>query len=264
MPPSESRSNPESPPGPAIDRLLRAASPALASELERMIAEHGERLRAEANVQLRKALLDKEAELRTRSEAELARARAETAAQARQEVTRELESRFEGRLASELRTLRERLDDARNQAEATWQLERTDLRNEAARWQVLADFSRHTGEATSQAEILKRFLRAAGHFAGDAALYLNKAGGLRRWKVDGHTTAFPEIVSEDTRDPDWYWSPVRLRSRMVLAVGAMRVENRDALDALVGALRRAIETLGLRLGSGEPEPVAAHGDESGR
>ena len=232
----------------SISRLLEAISPGLTAELFRILDEHREKLRAEANVQLKAAILERETELQAASEAETVRLRAETTEQVRKDVTRELESQFEQKLSKELRALKDRLDGASGEAQLKWQQERSELTDESVRWRVLSDFYRRTGTVISQAEILKRFLKAGGHYAGGIVLYLNKPDGLRRWGTEGEISAFPELVSEDTRDPEWYWVPVTVRSRTVLAVGATGVEDREALDALVGALKRAIENLGLRLG----------------
>jgi hypothetical protein len=249
-PPSES-------PGqeiPSVARLLRAVSPAMEAELGRVIDEYRAKLQAEATVQLRKALIDKEAELKTRSEAECARARAETAEKVRQELTRELESRFEKRLAAELSAQDARFHQDARQAELGWEKEHSGLRDDAARWRVLAEFLVSTGAAVSQTGILRQFLRAAGHFSGAVVLYLDRAGGLARWGTEGAASAFPELVSEDTKDPDWFWVPVTVRRRMVVTVGATQVRDKEALDILVGALKGAIENLGLRLGSGGLDP----------
>jgi hypothetical protein len=257
-PPSPSQDN------VAVDRLLEAMSRPLSLQLESLLGEQRKRLEAEANVRLRKALLDQEGEIGQRSEAEQARVRAETAEQVRQQVTRELESRFEEKLAVELRALKDRLDAVSGEAAADWERERQELGQQAERWHVLTEFYRRTGTVISQTEILNRYLKAAVHFAGGVALYLERNEGLSRWGAAGGAAAFPEIVSEDTRDPDWYWVPVRVRSRTVVVVGATAVAQKDALDVLTGALRRAIENLGLRLGAGlrgeDEETQGANGE----
>jgi hypothetical protein len=237
-------------PGVGVDRLLEAVSRPLSLQLEAMLAEQRQRLEAEANVRLRKALLDQEAELAKKSGAEQDRARAETTEEVRRQVSREMESQFEGKLAAELRALKDRLDRSAREAAEGWEREREELAQQAERWHVLTEFYRRTGTVVSQSEILSRFMKAAVHFAGGVALYLEKDGGLARWGREGGAAAFPEIVSEETRDPDWYWAPVRVRSRTVVVVGATSVGQKDALDVLTGALRRAIENLGLRLGAG--------------
>lgn len=233
----------------SISRLLEAISPGLSTELERMLDEHRERLEAEATVQLRTALIEREAQIQETTEADLTRVRSETTEQVRQDVTRELEAQFEQTLSKELRALKDRLDSASDESAASWQRERVDLAHEAERWRVLADFYRRTGPVISQSEILKRFLKAGTHYASGIVIYLNKPDGLKRWGSEGEASAFPELVSEDTRDPEWFWTPVSVRSRTVLAVAATGIGDLEALDALVAALKRAIEMLGLRLGA---------------
>lgn len=240
--------------GSAIERLLRAVSPSLEAEVVRLMAEQKERLGAEANVQLRKALLEKDAEWKTKAEGENTRLRAETTERVRQETIRELEAEFETKLSAELRTLKDRLDEARREAEAGWDAERAGFAEEVARWRVLAEFHGRTSGEVGQVEILNWFLEAAHQFAGGAALYLDKAGGLARWGSGSGDTVFPELVSEDTKDPDWYWAPIKIRSRTVVTVAVHQVKNREALDALVNGLTRAIEGIGLRLGARAAEP----------
>ena len=237
----------------SVDRLLRAVSPVLSLELGRVLEEQRKKLLAEANVRLRKALLDKEAELKALSHADQSRVRVETAGRVREEVTRELEVRFEKRLSTELRALKDRLGEDGRRAEMSWQQERAGLGEEAQHWRVLAEFYQRAGAATSQVEILRRFLKAAGHFAGGVALYLNKPDGLARWGMEGDQSAFPELVSDGTKDPEWYWVPITVRSRKLVVVGATGVRHREALDTLVSAFRRAIENLGLRVGTVVPD-----------
>lgn len=242
-----------------VRRLLEAMSPGLATELVRMLEEHRDMLLAEADLRLKQAIADRESELRTLSAAEQARARAETADQVRKDVTREMQAQFEQQLSKELRALKERLDQASAQAQEVWAREKSDLEAEAVRWHVLADFYLRTSAAISQTDILRRFLKAGAHYSSGIVLYLNDPDGLRRWGTEGEGSPFPELVSEDTRDPEWYWAPIVIRDRMVVAVGATDVRDQEALHALVAALKRAIENLGLRLAvrAGElPRPAA--------
>lgn len=236
----------------SVEQLLRALAPAFEAELGRILAGHEERLQAESTVRLKAALLEKEAELKTKSEAENARLRGELTERVRNETAKDLEARFEEKLSAELRSLKDRLDLAARQAEATWGEEKRALETETARWRALAGFYRQTGAVVSQTEILGQFLQAAGHFSEAAALYLNKAGGLTRWQGGGDAGVFPDLVSEETRDPDWYWAPITIRSRMVAAVAASGVSNGETLDALVEGLRHAIENIGLRIGARTP------------
>lgn len=239
-----------------IERLLRAAAPALEAELGRMIADHEERLLAQSTVRLKTAILEKEAELKTRAEAENARLRAELTERVRDETARGLETQFGEKLSAELRALKDRLDRSAQEARSEWEEDKAALDAELARWRALAGFYRQTGGVVSQTEILGQFLQAAEHFSEAAALYLNKTGGLTRWQGGGDAQAFPDLISEETRDPDWYWAPITIRSRMVVAVAASEVSNRETMDALVGGLKHAIENIGLRIGARTPSPTA--------
>lgn len=253
---------PSDPPGAdsQIERLLRAAAPALETELGRMVSDLEERLEAQATVRLRGALLEKEAELKTKAEAESVRLRGELTERVRTETARDLETQFEQKLSAELGSLKHQLEQAAQDARRAWAEEKAALDAEMARWRALAGFYRQTGGVVSQTEILGQFLQAAAHFAGAAALYLNKTGGLTRWQGGGDAQVFPNLISEETRDPDWYWAPITVRSRMVVAVAASGVSNRETLDALVGGLKHAIENIGLRIGARPPQPEAP--DES--
>jgi hypothetical protein len=241
-PPSDAHGSP-------IERLLRAAAPSLEAELGHMLAEHEQRLEAQATVRIRTAVLEKEAELRTKAEAESARLRGELTERVRSETARALETQFEEKLSAELRALKERLDQAAQEARITSEDEKSALQAEMARWRALAGFYRQTSGVVSQTEILGQFLQAADHFTEGAALYLNKTGGLTRWQGGGDAQVFPDLISEETRDPDWYWVPITIRSRMVVTVAAAGVSNRETLDALVGGLKHAIENIGLRIGA---------------
>jgi len=247
-----------------LDRLIGALSPGLSVELGKLLAEQRQRMEAETTIRIRKALLDRETELRAESRTEQEKVREQTGERVRQEVTRQLEDQFEKKLSAELRALKERLDEVSAQSAAIWEEERSGLGAEVERWRVLADFYRRTGTSISQADILKRFLKAGTHFAGGIALYLNRSEGLSRWGAEGDLQAFPELVSEGTKDPEWFWVPIVVRSRMIVAVAARDVVSPEALEALTGGLKRAIENLGLRLGSGATDPDAGTGNGESR
>ena len=262
----------KSPPDPpqgklSADRLLNALSPALSAELERMLEEFRGSLDAEANVRLKKALLDKEAEFRARAEEEERRVREETSGQVRAEVTTELEARFKSDLAAELEALKGRLKQGAQEAKERWKQERLELIAETERWRLLAEFHRRVGDATSQVEILRRFVAAAERLSEGVALYLNKPDGLALWNTQGEAAAFPELISEDTIDPEWYFAPIVVQSRTVAAVCATGVKDRDSLVVIVDALKRAIENFGLRIrffgAGGDPtsSPSAQASDE---
>ena len=83
----------------------------------------------------------------------------------------------------------------------------------------IADAQRQMAESRSQSEILSHFLDGAEVFAPNLAVYVTKADGLALWKTRG-TTAFPELVSKETIDPEAYFKPIVVRERTVAAVCA--------------------------------------------
>jgi len=240
------------------DRLLNAVRPALSAELTKMIDELHRTLDAEANVRLKKALLDKAAEVKaastekdtkfeSRLEQELKRVETETSERVRLKVTADLEKRFDRTLVEETDRLTERFTGEAEAAEARWKDERGRLLSISERWQTLAEYQRKIGEASSQLEILRRFLRTAVKFANSAAVYLNKEDGLALWNAEGKAGVFPDVVSEGTIDPEWYFSNVVVRGKVIAAIAAAGTSDRDALVAMADVLKRAIENFGLRL-----------------
>ena len=304
--------SPANPPegNPTLDRLLAAASPAMAEELDRIMQEFRASLEVEFNVQLKKALLEQEADFRAKAEEDRRQALEETEKSVRAGVTAKLEARFKADLTSQLDELRTRLEEearkaidalkseheqrvkreresvrlgvtaemeARFKGDLQSQLEQlrasmeqeareaeARLKREASetaerlkeqaeevarqvdRWRLLAEFSRRIGDASSQVEILARFLKAAEQFSAGVALYLNKPEGLELWKSGGEN-AFPDLISEDTIDPEWYFSKIVVRDKTVAAICALGVEDRESLLVLVEGLTKAIENFGLRI-----------------
>ncbi len=237
----------------SIDRLLEAAAPGLSTELDRMVDEFRATLEAEAKVRLKKALLDKDAEHRTHAAQEDRRIRAATEQTVRADVTALLEARFKKHLAAELDGLRRtheneaaEVAEQRREEAQRWNNERTDLIAVAERWHSVADFQRRVGDARSQAEILRRFMATADHLSEGAAIYLNQPDGLELWKAQGET-GFPDLVSEDTRDPEWFFAPIVIRSKTLAAVCAAGIADREAFGIITDGLRRAIENFGLRI-----------------
>ncbi len=230
----------------SVDRLLEAAAPHLSTELDRMVEEFRATLEAEANVRLKKAVLDKEAEFRTRAAEDEQRVREETGQTVRVEVTAELETRFKEQLAGELEGLKRNLQNEAADALERWKQERLGLVAEAESWRLMAEFHRRVGDAASQTEILRRFLAAAEHLSEGVAIYLNKPDGLALWNAQGDTS-FPDLVSEDTIDPQWYFTPIVVQSKTIAAVCASGIADREAFGIITDALKRAIENFGLRI-----------------
>src|SRR5439155_26824683 len=86
-------------------------------------------------------------------------------------------------------------------------------------------------------------------------LYVAKADGLALWKHRGNG-AFPEIISQQTTDPESYFRPVVVRDKAVAAVCAVPPFKPEALDFLAASLERAIEVFGLKLRAPVPKPTA--------
>ena len=69
-------------------------------------------------------------------------------------------------------------------------------------------------------------------FAPNLAVYVSKADGLALWKTRG-TTAFPELISKETIDPEAYFKPIVVREKTVAAVCARQPLKSESLDFLV-------------------------------
>ncbi len=133
------------------------------------------------------------------------------------------------------------------EAETTERLRKALLDEETRRWRALAEYQQKIDEATSQSQILRLFLRTAVRFAESSAVYLNKNDGLTLWGFEGEPGIFPEAVDEETIDPDWFFSLVVVRGRIVAGVGAAHPSDLESLAIMADALERAIENFGLRL-----------------
>src|SRR4029077_12977831 len=103
-------------------------------------------------------------------------------------------------------------------------------------WRVFAEAQRQLAEASSQAEILSRFLRLAEPFADGIAVYLAKADGLALWK--GRGRAFPEIISKETTDPESFFKAITVRNKTVAAICAAPPFKGETLDFLATSLER--------------------------
>jgi hypothetical protein len=96
----------------------------------------------------------------------------------------------------------------------------------------------------------------ADSFAAGLAVYINKADGLALWKHRGKA-AFPEIISEETTDPESYFRTINVRDKTVAAVCAVPPFKGEVLDFLGSAMERAIEVYGLRLRAPLTKPLVA-------
>ena len=253
----------------ALDRLLDALSPALEAELDRVVKETQEAtqeatraaLEQEFEKRIQTAVIEVEtaAKMAAATQQEqavgdaVAKAAAEAAAQAsaqakeetRKQVTEELEQQFAQKL-SEATT---RLNNAASAEHAR-------LKEELNQWRAFAETQRQLAEASSQAEILSRFLRLVDPFADALAIYVTKADGLALWKSRGKNS-FPEIISKQTTDPESYFKLITVRGKTVAAVVAAPPFKAGALDFVVASLERAIEVFGLKLKAPEAKPLVS-------
>src|SRR5207253_11332880 len=192
----------------ALDRVLEALSPALAAELDRVVAETRQTLEQEFQKRLQAAVRDAETATKAAGDAQMAHAVADAQGATKKQVTAELEERFRTKLAE---------NTAQLKGEAS--AERKRLQEQIDQWRIFAETQRQLAEASSQPEILARFLKVAQPFAAGLALYVTKTDGLALWKHRGNG-AFPEIISQQTTDPESYFRSVVVRDNVVAAVCA--------------------------------------------
>jgi hypothetical protein len=231
----------------ALDRLLEALSPAISSELDRITQETRETLEKEFENRMQTDRQEAEA-AQAAAQTELARAVEEATEATRTQVKADLEEEFKQRLAEMTGQLQAQAAESRSQLREQFELERAQLQEQLEQWKTFAEAYRQLVESSSQPEILSRFLRLSQPFAAALAVYVAKADGLALWKSRGNV-AFPEIISQQTTDPESYFRSIHVRGKTVAAVSAVVPFKSDALDFLSGALERAIEMYGLRLRS---------------
>jgi hypothetical protein len=219
----------------ALDRVLEALSPALAKELERVVQETHDELEQEFQQRLQSVAREAQSAAHREAEAELQRRIAETRDATRKQVTEEVEERF-----------KKTLEEHTNKIQAETAAERRTLEEELGKWRVFVQAQRQFGEASTQAEILARFMKFAEPFAGGLAVYVARADGLSLWKSRGGG-AFPETISEGNTDPESYFRTVVVRGKVVAAVFASAPCKMEIIDFLVSSVEQAIEIFGLRL-----------------
>ncbi len=232
----------------ALDRLLEALSPVLSAELERVTQETRESLEQEFNQRIQRAASDAEVTAPSNAAAgaaaDLNRAVAEATEKKqeamRAEVTEELERQFAQRLA-------ENSNHVRSEVAA----ERARLQEQLEQWKAFADIQRQLAESSSQPEILTQFLDLAQLFANALAVYIVKADGLALWRSRGQA-AFPDVISQQTTDPESFFRPVTVRGKTVAAVCAAPPFKPEVMEFLSGCLERAIEVFGLKLRTSSP------------
>lgn len=250
----------------ALDRLLGALSPLLSQELDRLVQETTGALETEFQQRLQQAVGEAESAAQARAADGQAQAIAAASDSARRQAAEELEPQFQQRLAEASGAARKqatgeleeqfqrRLAEATERLKAEAAAERQQLQAQLDQWRVFAETQRQLAEASSQPEILSRFLHLADSFTGGLAVYVAKVDGLALWKSRGKAS-FPAIISRDTTDPEAYFRTINVRGKAVAAVCAAPPFSRETLDFLTASLERAVEAFGLRLRS--PIPRAA-------
>src|SRR5262245_40395400 len=226
----------------ALDRVLEAISPTLAKELERLVQESREEIEREFQQRLQAVARDAQVIAHREGEAELQRRVAETREATRRQVVEEVEER--------VKTLEENATKFQNEAAA----ERRVHEEELAKWRVLAQAQRQFADASTQAEILLRFLKLTEPFAPALAVYVARADGLALWKSRGNGP-FPEVISEGSTGPESYFRTIVVRGKVVAAVSAVPPNKMEMIDFFVSLVERAIEIFGLRLNAAQQKPV---------
>jgi hypothetical protein len=238
----------------ALDRVLEALSPALAAELDRVVNETREALEQEFQKRLQAAVREAETAVKKTADSELQRAVNDARETTRRQVSDELEQRFKRTLEETTNRLKSEASSERDRLKSEATSERNRLQEQLHQWRTFADAQRQLGEVSSQAEILARFMKLADPYAGGLALYVNKADGLALWKHRGKA-AFPEIISEETTDPESYFRTINVREKTVAAVCATPPFKAEVLDFLGSAMERAIEVFGLKLRAPAIKPL---------
>jgi hypothetical protein len=246
----------------AVDRMLEAISPALTSELDRLIQENRDSLEQEFQFRLEAAIRDAETMGTSAAGLQIEQAVEQAKEETRQQVTAELDQQLTERIEAataqarnESAEERTRFEAEMSQLQEAWSAERTKLQEELDQWKAFAEVQRQLFEASSQPEILARFLEFAEPFAQGLALYVAKPDGLALWKSRGNG-AFPTIISHGTTDPDSYFRTISIRGKTVGAIYAAPMFKADALDFFVTSLERAIETFGLKLRTPLPKSAS--------
>jgi len=261
----------------AVDRLLEALSPTLSAELDRVVAETKEALDAEFQKRLDAAVRDAQAAVQRESdgklreaEARLRAAVAEAQDAVRRQVTEELTHELEVKLeesSNQFKKFQEAAQEASNRLKSEWDTERSRFDADRARlesersrlqeqhdqWRTFAEAQRQLAEASSQSEILVRFLKLAEPYAAGLAVYVTKADGLALWKNRGKNV-FPEIVSQETIDPEFFFKAISVRGKTVAAVCAAQPYKVEGLSFLVDSMERAVEFFGLKLRTPATKP----------
>jgi hypothetical protein len=236
----------------AVDKILEALAPALSAELERVLQDVRQQQEEEFRKRLEAATREAENTAARLAETQKAQAIAET----REAVSAELQTQFAQTLQQSSDQLRADFTQQSEAAAAQWDAEKARLQDQVNLWRTYAEGQRQLAESGSQAEMLTRFLNLSEPFASAVAVYVAKADGLALWKSRGKG-AFPELVSQDTADPEAFFKPLVVRERTIAAVCAVQPYKAEPLEFLAASLGRAIEAFGMKLQTPVPRPAAA-------
>ena len=247
----------------ALDRVLEALAPSIASEIDRVIQETRETIEKEFRDRVESAVREAESTAASAAQAQIERAVAEAKEEMRQQVAAEVEQQLREKVEAATAQLKNEAAEERTKLEAAlvqqkneWSGELNKVEDERDRWRIFAQTQRQLAEASSQSEMLSRFLAVAYPYANGLAIYLAKPDGLALWQSKGNE-AFPKIISKETTDPDSYFKIISVRGKVVGAICAVTSFHAESLDFLVGSLERAIEAFAVKLRAPNPNSAAA-------
>jgi hypothetical protein len=234
------------------EKAIELADPSLSAELGRILDSARQQLEEAFRKRLESAVLDAGSTATKLAEAE----REQALIEARQQISADLRGQFDQTIQQTTTRMEAEFEQRMNASAAEWEAEKARLLEEMSVLRTYADAQHQMGESRSQTEILGHFLDGAEAFAPNLAVYVAKADGLALWKTRG-LTAFPDVVSKETIDPEAYFKPIVVRERTVAAVCARQPMKSDSLDFLSVALARAIESFGARLQNRTSKPAGS-------
>ena len=216
----------------------------LSSEIGRILETAKAQLEEEFRKRLEAAVQDAKNAATGRADSE----REQAVSQARTEATADLRAQFDQALLRKITQLQSEFEEKMRTSREQWDEEKDRVQEQVSLWRTYAEIQPLMLESNSQAEILTHFLQRAEAFAPNLAIYVARADGLALWKTRGEG-AFPQLISQDTSDPDAFFKPIAVRDRTVAAICARQPYSDAPLIFLCGCLERAIEVFGMRLQS---------------
>jgi hypothetical protein len=229
-----------------------AANPDLSSEIARILETAKQQLEEEFRKRLEAAVSAAESTAMGRAGPE----RDEAVGRAREEVAAEMRTQFDQTQLRTITQLQSEFERKMREAREQWNEEKERVEEQVSLWRTYADAQRLMAESASQGEILSHFMRGVESFGPNLAVYVAKGDGLSLWKTHGDGP-FPDLISQDTNDPDAYYRPIVVRERTVAAISARQPFSADPLNFLAGCLERAIEAFGLKLQNRKAKPATS-------